>query len=129
MLNLQVMDFLPAERERGITIKAAAITFGWEGHTVNLIDTPGHVDFTVSVSTGWLLVSDDTASDVPLPSSTVAVCPRLLLRCSLAQVEVERSMRVLDGAVAIYDAVSVRISPYSCMIFVFMSRLLTSRRE
>src|SRR5437870_4996050 len=69
------MDWMEEERERGITITAAATTTYWRGHRINIIDTPGHVDFTA---------------------------------------EVERSLRVLDGAIGVFDGVAgVEAQSYS----------------
>src|SRR4030042_97327 len=62
-----VTDWMEQERERGITITAAAITCSWRDHQINIIDTPGHIDFTA---------------------------------------EVQRSLRVLDGGVVVFDGVA-----------------------
>jgi elongation factor G len=95
-----VMDYLPPERERGITISSAAISLPWSGCTLNLIDTPGHADFTF---------------------------------------EVERILRVLDGAVVLLDAsagveaqtVAVWRQAKSCKIpcVAFVNKMDSSRAK
>ncbi len=76
------MDWMPQERERGVTITAAAITCSWDDHRINIIDTPGHVDFTA---------------------------------------EVERSLRVLDGAIVVFSGVE-GVEPQSETVWLQANR-------
>lgn len=89
------MDWMVQEQERGITITSAATTCQWKNHRINIIDTPGHVDFTLGGF--WLVIA--VRALTAAPNGTSPTSGHLVA-------EVERSLRVLDGAVAVFDAVS-----------------------
>lgn len=108
-----VTDFMAQERERGITIQSAAVTFDWKSYRINLIDTPGRINRLVDIK---------------------ILCPKIKHDsvCGIAghvdfTLEVERALRVLDGAVAVFDASAgvevnhslIQATLFHCILFFF----------